>query len=607
VAIEANKGATSAIERIYNLSLFVFVIGCFYFGQALFIPLALAGLFAFLLSPLVTILENWLGRVIAILLSVSLFILIAGIVGYILTNQLVEFTNKLPNYKINIENKLNAFNIPQNSSFTEILDTVEKVKNRLHGSAQPKPSAHAATVNVVESSSMDATSILKNLLASLLNILGSSGLVFLLVIFMLFTREDLRGRFIHLIGPRRISATTHALDDASYRVSHYLLMQLLFNVGYGISVAIGLYFIGVPNAVLWGGLAILLRFIPYFGAWVAATLPFIVTLAISTTWTMPFLTILWFISLDLITGNILEPIISPATTGISSLALIVSALFWTLLWGPIGLLLSTPLTVCILVMSSHIPALSIVNVLLSNEKSLALYEEFYQRLIALELTEVMLLTNNYLKKNSVTNLYDSIFIPLLSAAEIDRRHDLLEDDQIAFFHQNIQDILNDIHSQQELPLLAEEEKSDSLTSPALPPYEVLCISVANERDELANTMLVQLLTKLSFKAETLHKRPSNEIVEILNQGNYDAICISLVAPYPLIQARSLCVLLQQHFPKCKFLVALFGTTTINPDIEKKLQLSGASSIVCSLEQAVSELEKFRVLKSPLTSGVLAQD
>ncbi len=597
-----NKAASSALIGIYRLLLSASIIGCLYYGQYILTPLALAGLFAFLLSPAVTYLEKWLGRVISVLIVVTMFGMFIAMVGYVITEQVVEFSVKLPNYKTNIENKLNALDIPENESFTEILDTIDNLKNRLPG-YPAKPATKVTSVNVIESTSMNLPGFLKEIFSSLLNIIGSTGFVFLLVIVMLFAREDLRGRFIRLIGPRRISATTRAMNDASFRVTHFLMMQFLLNILFGVSISIGLYFLSVPNAILWGGLAAILRFIPFFGAYIAAIIPVIVAIAISSGWSTPFLTLLIFVVFDFIAGHILEPLLSSSTTGISALALIVSAVFWTLIWGPIGLLLSTPLTVCIVVMGRHIPKLAFLSVLLGNEEALALYEECYQRLIAIETSEVTLLINNHLKTNALTNVFDSIFIPILSAAETDRRNEVLEDDQVAFLHQNIQDILIDISNQKDLVVIPVPPSKAVVATETTEivndtkDFKVLCIPAAHEREELASIMLMEILIRLSFKAEVLMKYSKDDILESIKIGEYDAVCISLVAPYPIGQARTLCAEIRSLFPENKIILGLWGMGDSNFGIEKKLKANKADSIVSTLSEAVAELEKFRLMKN----------
>ena len=601
---QINKAASSAIIGIYHLLLFVCIIGCLYYAQYILTPLALAGLFAFLLSPAVTFFERWLGRVISTLIVVTMFGISIGLVGFTITDQVVEFSAQLPKYKSNIENKLNALNIPQNKTFNEILDTIDNLKRKLPGH-EVKTTAEQKPVKVIEEASpTDITSILKGIFSSLLNLIGSTGFIFLLIIFMLFAREDLRGRFIRLIGPRRISATTRAMNDASYRVTHYLMMQFLSNIIYGMCVSAGLYVLGIPNAILWGGLAAILRFIPFFGAYIAAVIPVIVAFAISTDWSTPIMTFAMFILLDLITGHIIEPLLSGPTTGISSLALMLSAVFWTLLWGPIGLLLSTPLTVCIVVMGRHIPKLAFLSVILGNEEALALYEECYQRLIAIETSEVSALISNHLKTNALTNVFDSVFIPILSAAETDRRNELLEDDQVAFLHQNVQDILADIKSQQDLivvtkPNIIEMDK-DAVKAEA--DFKVLCIPAAHEREELASIMLMEILSRLSFKVDVLTNFSKDSIMSTISKNNYDSICISLVAPYPISQARNLCAEIRTAAPQSKLMLGLWGMVASNFGLEKRLKSNRADSIVASLSEAVAELEKFRLMKNKLEGG-----
>jgi predicted PurR-regulated permease PerM len=597
---QISKSASSAIVGIYRLLLSASIIACLYYGQYILTPLALAGLFAFLLSPAVTYLEKWLGRVISTLIVVTTFGIFIGLIGLVVTNQIVEFSQKLPSYKTNIESHLTALDIPQNKTFSSLLETIDDLKNKLSGqNSKILPSPELHRVNIIEESpSNDFSNAFKEILNSLLNIIGSVGFVFLLVIVILFAREDLRGRFIRLIGPRRISATTKAMNDASYRVTHYLLMQFLLNIVYGVMVSLGLYFLGIPNAVLWGGLAAILRFIPYFGVFFGAVIPIVLSIAVSTSWSTPILTLLLFVILEIIVGRIFEPLLSGPTTGISALALVISAVFWTLLWGPIGLLLSTPLTVCLVVMGRHIPKLAFIDVLLGNEEALALYEECYQRLIAIETSEVTMLINNHLKTNDLTNVFDSVFIPILSAAETDRRNEILEEDQVTYLHQNIQDILTEIKSQDNLVVISKSNSTEieNKTPNAPTEYKVLCIPAAHEREELASIMLSEIISRLSFTADILTKYDSDSVVSAIKSTDYDLVCISLVAPFPISQARNLCAEIRNAVPHLKIMLGLWGMIGNSLGIEKKLKTNKADNVVSSLSEAVSELEKYRLMK-----------
>jgi predicted PurR-regulated permease PerM len=368
---KAKIAAGEALVGMWKVSLTAFVIAALYFARDLLIPLALAGLLTFLLAPLVTRLERWIGRIAAVLLVVATIFSVTGVAGWVLTRQLVDLATRLPDYKINIETKIRSFQLPSSGPFKRLSETVAELKKDLHGSdaptvsqatgkpgsavAVPASAAPAQQVQVVETSTANPLQLLQVILSPLLGPLGTAGLVILLVIFMLLKREDLRSRLIRLIGQGRISATTRAMEDAGQRVSRYLLMQFLVNVTFGIAAAVGLFFIGMPNAILWGALATVLRFIPYIGPWIAAAFPIILSLAVSPTWMMPLLTLGIFVSLELICSNVVEPWLYGSSTGVSSIALIVAAVFWTWLWGPIGLLLSTPLTVCLVVIGRHVP------------------------------------------------------------------------------------------------------------------------------------------------------------------------------------------------------------------------------------------------------------
>lgn len=352
---KSKTAAADALVGLWTVALTAFLIATLYFARTILIPLALAALFTFLLSPLVTRIERWIGRIAAVLVVVAMIFTVTSITGWVLTRQFVDLATKLPDYKVNIQTKLRSFKVPTGGAVSRLSQTVEELKKDLPGAASPtviatlgKPESATipAPAQVVETRKASPMELAQSVIAPLLGPLGTGALVSLLVICMLLQREDLRSRLIRLIGQGRIGATTRAMDDAGARVSRYLLMQLVVNVTYGIAIAVGLYFIGVPNAVLWGVFATVMRFIPYIGPWIAAAFPVMLSLAVSTSWTMPLLTIGLFIVLELLSNNLMEPWLYGSSTGVSSIALIVAAVFWTWLWGPVGLVLATPLTVC---------------------------------------------------------------------------------------------------------------------------------------------------------------------------------------------------------------------------------------------------------------------
>jgi predicted PurR-regulated permease PerM len=617
--------ATDALVGLWTVALTAFVIAALYFGRDLLIPLALAALLTFLLAPLVTRLERWLGRIVGVLLVVALIFSALGGAGYILTRQLVDLATKLPEYKGNITQKLHAFRTPKGGTFTKLSQTVDELKQELPGGSAPdapvitkepgkpetavvsppNPVPPTVAVKMVETSKGNPFELVQTIITPLLGPLGVAALVLVLVVCMLFQREDLRNRLIRLVGQGRIGATTRALDDASDRVSRYLRMQLLVNVTYGVCIAVGLYFIGVPNAALWGALSIVLRFIPYIGPWVATILPTLLALAISPHWTMPVLTVALFGGIELILNNVLEPLLYGKHTGVSSMALIVAAVFWTWLWGPLGLVLATPLTVCLVVMGRHIPRLSFLGVLLSDEEPLTPAEDCYHRLLTAGEQDETELVDDYLKENSLAALYDSVLVPVISSAETDARDGRLDPEQLADVRESLRVILDDLAMR---PAASEQIKEEQIevahrpNTPAAPSCRIYCLPARAERDEFAGAMLTQLLTEQSFYVKNASATvPAAELLEKLDTDCSDVACISVVAPSTVIHARFLCTKLRGRFPTLKIIVGLWGATERVAEATKRLRDSGADETVTSLADAVQEITALSAAREQLVS------
>jgi predicted PurR-regulated permease PerM len=611
--MQTPKGKTATADALVGLwavALTSFVIATLYFARDFLIPLALAALLTFLLSPLVTRIERWLGRITAVLLVGVLILAATGAAGWMLTRQLVDLAAKLPDYKENIHTKVRSIKVPTGGVFKKFSDTVEELKKDLPGAetstpatAKPETSVAvtprsvpaAASVQVVETSSLSLTGLVQYLLAPLLGPIGKAALVVLLVIFMLLRREDLRRRLIRLIGKGHISATTHAMEDAGARVFRYLLMQLVVNVCYGIPVAIGLYFIGVPNAVLWGAFAAVLRFIPYIGPWIGAALPIALSLAVSPSWTMPLLTIALFVVLELLSNNLMEPWLYSSSTGVTPIALIVAAVFWTWLWGPVGLILSTPLTVCLVVIGRNVPRLSFLSVVLSDEEALTPAEDFYHRLLTVNEQDEQEFVEAYLKANSVSTLYDSVFIPVIISTETDHRLELLDDEQRVLVEQTLRDIIADLGTvpQVESKIDALKAPVDDTQSSGPAPFHVYCLPARADRDELAGAMLTQLLQQQGVAAQNATgKLAAGELLDLVEKSDVDAACISVVSPSTVIQARYLCVKLRARFPQLKIVIGLWGMTQGVTDATKRLRDSGADEVVTTLGDAVVQLAKY---------------
>jgi predicted PurR-regulated permease PerM len=613
------NAATAAAIGTWAILLTSFVVTILYVGRQLLIPLALAAMLTFLLAPLVGYIERWIGRVAAVLIVVAMLFSVAGGAGWLLTRQLVDLAAKLPYYQTNIDKRLNAIRLPTGGALGRFSQSVSELQKQSPDSLEspanatgPVPETKATTearsrnvpagqqpmpVRIVESKSR-LPGILQTTATGMLGPLGTAGLVFVLVIFMLLKREDLRGRIIRLIGQGRISATTRAMDDAGSRVARYLIMQLLVNVSFGSCIAIGLYFIGVPNAALWGAFAAIMRFVPYVGVWIAAAVPVLISFAVSTSWLSPLLTLGLFIVLELINFNALEPWLYGSRTGVSSIALIIAAVFWTWLWGPIGLVLAIPLTVCVAVMGRHVPKLQFLSVLLSEERALAPHEECYHRLLTFGLDEANDLAESYVKTNSLTSLYDSVLIPTVTLAEMDAQRDELGPEQRSAIHRHIHDLIEDLGSAppSKSQLEADKEVAEHTPFPlSSPTCRVLCVPARAYRDELAGAMLVQLLQQQGFDAENASAAlSSGELLEMAAKSDPEVICISVVAPSTLIHARYLSAKLRAQLPHVKIVVGIWGATENMAGAGERLRSSGADEVVVSLAEAVVRLAKFSV-------------
>ncbi len=575
----------TALIGIYGILVTTAVISVLWFARDICIPIALAALLAFLLAPLVTRLERWVGRVTSVLLILIVVSTGVGVGGYVASQQLLDLTVKLPDYHANIQKKVASFRNVGGDHFQRLSLAFEGIRQAMPGAdtvgedgqATESPPAEQTPVAVtVVDEDANITDRAQLILPPILEAFALAGLVILLTIFMLLHREGLRGRLIRLAGLGSISATTTAMSDAGTRVFRYLAMQLLVNSAFGILVTIGLYFIGVPNAVLWGGMAIALRFIPYVGPWLSACLPIALACAASEGWSMPLLTLGLFVGLELLTNNVLEPWLYGASTGISPLALILASLGWLWLWGPIGLILATPLTVCLVVMGRHVPRLGFLSVLLSDEEALAPHEECYHRLLRSDLTEASALVEAYLKKRSVISLYDEVLIPVLIAAESDHGHHDLDREGRAALHQGVRDLVDDLSARlrPDVTLLTAAAEDGLADAQHVPP-RVVCLPVRAVRDELAGLMLKHVLTNQGCQVEAFSADDTAiDQVTAVAERLPEVIYMSVVSPSAMVHARNLCTKLRARLPAPRIIVGFWKS----PESLAALQLSFPASL-----------------------------
>ncbi len=617
-------------SRRLPLSALVFAVAVLYFAREVLIPLALALLFSFLLAPLVRRLERWHFRRAPAVLSVTLlFFCVFGLIGWATSLQVMDLAARIPGYQDNVQRKIAALQHPGGAlqDAARTIQDIEKKAAAPETPANPTPrdaeagdpqraartAAAAAApeekppapVRIIEPPA-SPPQFLRNYLGPLLGPLGTAGIVIVFTIFMLLQREDLRDRVLHLAGPERLPLTTQAVDEAGSRVSKYLVAQVCVNAGFGVAVTLGLFFIHVPNFMLWGMLAGVCRFVPYVGPLIGAAGPMALSLAAFDTWRPVALVFGLFVVLELTIANAVEPFLYGASTGISPAAVIVAATFWTWLWGGVGLLLSTPLTVCIVVLGRYLPQLEFLHTLLGDEPVMPPDARLYQRLLALDQEEVSDLVDAYFEKHTPIEFYDEVLIPALNQAQIDTRMGHLGEDRQQFVRQTVHDIVSDLSERPPaaFPALTAVEEAadaaqktddtaaralDAAPAPPVRPTRVLILPVKTDADETAGAMLAHVLALAGIGAEAVSsKMLVNEILADIGERRIGMVCISAVRPFAVMHARFLAKRLRVRFPQLKVMIGLWDSKKKAASVERKPEDSAADWIVSTLAEAVHQ-------------------
>ncbi|MET2825810.1 AI-2E family transporter [Mesorhizobium shangrilense] len=493
----------------------VTTVAALYFGREVFLPIAIALLLTFALAPLVSALKRvGIPRLPAVIASVLGAFAALALFSFIIATQVSELAQNIPVYQTNILAKIRSLKetgvgggiIARLSSVVErVGQEIDKQDTSLPATTADKPQREPVPVEIV--SREKPLEVLQNIVGPLISPLGSAGLIVIVVIFMLLEREDLRDRFIRLVGYGDLHRTTEALRDAGKRVGRYLLMQLVVNFVYAIPITLGLWILGIPNALLWGLLALALRFVPYIGPAIGMLLPLFLALAVAPGWSLVLWTAALFVVMELITGNVIEPWLYGSRTGLSPLAIIVAAIFWTWLWGPLGLILSTPLTVCLVVLGRHVPQFEFLDVLFGNEPVLEPHARLYQRLLAGDPDEATDHAEEMLEEKYLVEFYDKVAIPALLLGERDRVRGVMGDLQrrqvaasaltlVANLDENAQEEADE----EDGPIVTGEAGDDGEAAggdeadlPDGTDTSVLCAGGRGELDDAAAAMLAQVL------------------------------------------------------------------------------------------------------------------
>jgi predicted PurR-regulated permease PerM len=568
----------SVVSRTCTLVSFVVIVGTLYWFREIFIPLALAVLLTFLLAPIATRLERLgAGRVLAAVCAVTLAVFAVGGVGYTFTGQLADLANKLPQYRATISKKLETIRHPDIGPFSRASATISGLLDEMEGKtaaapmpAAPRPAAPSQPANTFE--------FVRTLLGQAISMLGTGAVVFVCVLFFLIDRNDIRDRLISLTGRQRFHTTTRALNDAGTRVSSYLLMQLVVNVSYGVPIALGLFLIGVPNAGLWGLLCTILRFVPYLGPILGAAFPIVLSFAVFEGWTKPFLTLALFLGMEIISNNLIEPWLYASSTGLSKTAIILAAIFWAWLWGGIGLLLATPLTVCLAVTGKYIPQLGFLDVLLGTRAAMAPSDQFYQRLLAFRDDEASTVAREFLKEHSLVELCDLLLVPALIQIKAGLNEGVLDDRHLEFACDTVDEIMTE-----QIAEIARAEGTANETGP------VVFVPAGGITDETIVRMMSGMLEAEGFRCDTVSSQSlAGEIVSEMSDRACAQVCISASPPLAQRRARYLLKRLAGALPNVPVITAIWGASQ---DRVERLRAMTSSVVVTSVRSALAEIKQ----------------
>jgi predicted PurR-regulated permease PerM len=568
IFMAAESGRSPGIGGFLGAALLVAIL---YWAQAVFIPVALSILLTFLLAPVVSRLQRWgINRALSVTFVVLLTVLLLGGTIWFGAMQIRNLADELPHYRANIRAKIGDLReLKKSTSLERFNEMVGEVRGELSSDGEKNPPTPPSAQRSAAGAAGQPF-----FWESWRQPIASAGLVLLLLTYMLAQREELRNRLIRLSGYGNLTITTHALEEMGERVSKYLLTQLAINSSFGMLVAVALALIDLPYAFLWGFLATLLIFIPVIGFWIAVALPTALSLAVFTSWGWPLFVVGLFLVLKTIINTILEPWLYGKSAGVLQVPLLILLAFWTWLWGPIGLILATPLTVSLLVFAKHVPQLEFLNLLMSDQPAMEAKISFYQRMLARDYDEVSAIWENFLRDQPSEKVYDALLLPALSYAKADRRRGRLSERQEQFIFSTAQ-------------ALQEELMRTDLGHEAKPVpaqrIRIIGCPAEDDADERALFFLRDLLDPLRFDCQIVaNAQLAAETIIRLGAGEPPMLVIAVLPPGGMARSRSLCKLLRGRFAQLKILVLCWQCAGDQAQIQQSFIAAGADWVSFNL-------------------------
>lgn len=617
----------SVVRMAANGIIAALILSTLYFGREVFVPIALAVLLSFVLAPLVGLVQHLRApRGVAVVAVVVLAFTVIFALGSLLAGQLSQLAGDLPKYQTTISEKISSLR-QQTAGRGTLERASEMLKDLGQELDRPKagtpapatPAALPATPPAqpvpveVRQPDPGALESLRTLISPLIHPLATTFIIVIFVIFILLQREDLRNRLIRLAGSHDLQRTTAALDDAARRLSRFFLIQLAVNSGFGIAIGLGLWAIGVPSAILWGILAGVLRFVPYIGAFIGAAFPLTLAIAVDPSWTMVLWTAALFILVEPIVGHVIEPMLYGHNTGLSPIAVVTSATLWTALWGPIGLVLATPLTVCLVVIGRHVERLAFLDIMFGDRPALSPPEIFYQRMLAGDPTEAADKAEEYLKTKSLTSYYDQVAMAGLRLAQTDHERGALTVERLDKIRDTVAEFASDLAEEEPRPAPAEDATTDveanaaldstieEVPMPGLPvlqreqlPAEwqsanpVLCIAARSTLDEAAGILLAQLISShgLLTRVEPAQALSTKSIFALDTSG-VAMICLVCLDTTALAHVRYAVRRMRRKAPQAQIVLCCFGREMTDAELEQLLDGAKVDRTAPSLVEALA--------------------
>lgn len=569
------------------------ILAALYLARAVFIPLALAGLLAFVLTPAASWLERRrVGRTPAALFVI--FVSLAGTValGWMVLGQIYNLAADLPRYQENISKKISLLHLDAEGRLTTTKAMLTKLEKQIEGSDSAALLASPAETNDtsiaprsgagslssppvavrIEQPQESITVALSRTIGSFLGPLTTMFIVVIFLVFMLLGREDLLSRGLRLAGLQRIHLTTTAIEDASQRVSRYLLMQLLVNLSYGAIAGASLWLIGIPHPLLWAVLTCILRFVPYVGILMAAAGPILLSIAISPRWSVLAWTVVMYAVLELVAANFVEPMLYGASTGMSAIAILIAAIFWTILWGFPGLLLSIPLTVCLVVLGGQMPRLNFIEVLLGEERPLPPEDRFYQRMLAGNTHAARVLIEDMMKTQSPEEIYDSVLVPVLTQVEEARHSEEMEGRSADELLQGVEELAEELNN-----------GSRNASEPVWNLQKrVACVPARDFADEVACQLAMQVLDDRATVQVISADASTADLLQSLESLRLDAICVIGVPPHAIRHLRMRCQQIRSRMPDVTVVACVLTKQSDLSNLRSRITTGDAHHVVNSM-------------------------